>query len=296
MALKISMTQLSAFQIARKRLVSSSVRICYATVPLQELGKNTNISCSKNSDNTVGNLQWYKEKKDGGLEAVFRSACHSPMRDNRFHVYCEGSSVRTVEIRNVNKSDSGVYYCSSSGLDQNFYIAGTLIVTEKNPTKPTLSILESVNDYQGDMKSAILMCVAVNWTKQWNSIKWTLNETEKDGVTTLDSDGILRSLLVMPAPIQYTGITCYIKEHNTGEPIFFNFTTESDDQTSGSDCYIVLYVGLPILISIPLIHQIILAFRRRTLSKDTPHPDTHQERRVRFRPEDESVTYAAVKS
>ncbi|XP_056408662.1 uncharacterized protein LOC130313961 isoform X2 [Hyla sarda] len=136
-----------------------------------------------------------------------------------------------MKIINVSKSDSGVYYCSMSGLEQNFHIAGTLIVTEQYPKKPTLSILSSVADNNEGSKSVVLLCVAFNWTKQWHSIEWTLNGTRKEGWMTLDSDGSLRSLLVMSETIQNLEITCYIKERKTGEMISSNFTEKS----AGSD-------------------------------------------------------------
>ncbi|XP_069601684.1 uncharacterized protein [Ranitomeya imitator] len=166
----------------------------FSHVLFVEKGKNTNITCGLG--NKANNIQWYKEKEDGGLEFVARSGCYTQNK-SRYQTYCENMVVLCMEIRNVLTSDSGVYYCSLSGLDMTFNLASTLIVT---------------------------------------------------------------------------------------------------GQSSNMQCYIVLYVGIPIIISIILIHQIILAIRRRTLSKDTPRQETHSERHVRFKPEDESVTYAAVKS
>ncbi|XP_066462028.1 uncharacterized protein [Eleutherodactylus coqui] len=245
------------------------------------------------------NLQWYKENEDGGLQSVSRSGCISRNNDSKFYVYCENQSVLSMEIRNVLTSDSGVYYCSMSGLDQTFHLANTLIVIERYPVKPTLSILASVEDHPRDSESTILLCAALNWTKEWDVIKWIVNGTEKKGWTTLDPDGSLRSLLVLQRrSVPYSLIICFIKKLTTGENISSNVTAWefNKDEGSSSDCYMVLYVGLPILIAILLVHLVILAVRHRNLSKDTQQPSTHQERHVRFNPEDESVTYAAVKS
>ncbi|XP_077146593.1 uncharacterized protein LOC143808125 [Ranitomeya variabilis] len=268
----------------------------FSHVLFVEKGKNTNITCGLG--NKANNIQWYKEKEDGGLEFVARSGCYTQNK-SRYHTYCENRVVLCMEIRNVLTSDSGVYYCSLSGLDLTFNLASTLIVTETNPEKPTLSILSSVEENPKNPESIVLLCISFNWTKNWDVIKWTLNETEQYGWTTLDPDGSLRSLFVMSKSQSqhYPVITCYIKESTNNERISLNFTTVSNDgQSSSMQCYIVLYVGIPIIISIILIHQIFLAIRRRTLSKDTPRQETHSERHVRFKPEDESVTYAAVKS
>ncbi|XP_073493791.1 uncharacterized protein [Phyllobates terribilis] len=272
------------------------VFIFYTFIP--EKGKNTNITCGLG--HKPNSIQWYKEKEDGGLESVARSGCFT-QNNSRYRVYCENRVVLSMEIRNVLTSDSGVYYCSLSGLDQTFNLASTLIVTENNPEKPTLSILSSVEEHPKDQETFVLLCVAFNWTKKWGVIKWTVNKTEQYGWTTLDPDGSLRSLLIISRYQcqHYPEITCYIKESSNYERISSNFTTVSNDgngQSSSMQCYIVLYVGIPIIIGIILIHQIILAIRRRTLSKDAPREETHSERHVRFRPEDESVTYAAVKS
>ncbi|XP_073422750.1 uncharacterized protein [Dendrobates tinctorius] len=271
----------------------------FSHVLFVEKGKNINITCDlakKRND-----VQWYKEKEDGGLESVPRSGCYAQDK-TRYHVYCRNMALVSMEIRNVRTSDSGVYYCSLSGLDPTFSLASTLIVTENNPEKPTLSILSSVEEHPKDPESIVLLCIAFNWTKNWGVIKWTLNDTENHGWTTLDPDGSLRSLLVMSRSQSqhYPVITCYIKESTNDERISLKFTTVFNggniDQSSNMQCYIVLYVGIPIIIGIILIHQFILAVRRRTLSKDTPRQETHSERHVRFKAEDESVTYAAVKS
>ncbi|KAM4014649.1 uncharacterized protein ACNLHF_004343 [Anomaloglossus baeobatrachus] len=269
----------------------------FSHVLFVEKGKNTNLTCG--ISNKGNNIQWYKEKEDGGLEAVARSACYS-RNEGRYFAHCEHRNVKSMEIMHVLTSDSGVYYCSSSGLDQTFNLANTLIVTEHNPEKPTLSILTSVQKHPKDSESTVLLCVAFNWTNEWDVIKWTLNDTEQKGWTTLIPDGSLRSLFVVSKPEHYPVITCYIKKSTSNEKISLNFTTVSKDgndgSSSSSQCYIVLYVGIPIIIGIILMHQIILAIRRRTLYKGVPQQETHSERHVRFRPEDESVTYAAVKS
>ncbi|KAM3920479.1 uncharacterized protein RB166_014912 [Leptodactylus fuscus] len=205
-----------------------------------------------------------------------------------------------MEIRNVTPSDSGVYYCSLSGLDQNFHLAITLIVTESHPKTPSLLVLESIVDHPNDTNSIVLLCVASDWTKEWDGIIWTIDGTKKNGWLTLDTDGSLRSLYVMSRSTQPSEISCYIKKSTSDEVISSNFTIRSAQENdkgerSSRECYIVLYVALPIIIAILLIHQIILAFRRRTLVKDTPPPVAPKERHVRFSPQEESVTYATVK-
>ncbi|XP_044127980.1 M1-specific T cell receptor beta chain-like isoform X1 [Bufo gargarizans] len=240
-----------------------------------EEGKNINISCyiSKRSSN----VQWYKEREDGGLQVVSQRGCYLPKENSRYYVHCEKMSALGMEIRNVLPSDSGVYYCSLSGLDPTFHVAGTLIVTEHYPKEPTLSILESVEDHPRNTGITVLLCAAFNWTQKWGWIKWTLNGKEQEGWTTLDPDGSLKSLLVVYESIEDTAVTCFIHEATTGENISSTFPREiNKSERSISDCYIVLYVGLPIIIAILLAHLIILAIRRKASSKDTHCSNTHK--------------------
>ncbi|KAG8560015.1 hypothetical protein GDO81_014738 [Engystomops pustulosus] len=268
-------------------------------VDFVEKGKNINISC--NTVKTFDNTQWYKEKEDGGLAAVSRSGCHTP--SGKYIIHCD-KSVTTMEITNVTKSDSGVYYCAQSGLDQTFHLTRTLIVTDHNPMNPKLTILSSVEDHPNNSETTVFLCVALDWTKEWDLIQWTMNDTKQDGWITLDPDGSLQSLLVIQRSTQYAAVSCYIKKTRTNEIIHSNFTLgtmanmiDVSGEKSSKDCYIVLYVGLPIIITIILIHLIIILIRKRTLVKDTPPPaTTPQEHRVRSSPQDESVIYSAVKS
>ncbi|XP_071970168.1 uncharacterized protein [Engystomops pustulosus] len=221
-------------------------------VDFVEKGKNINISCI--ATKTYSNIQWYKEKEDGGLAAVSRSGCQTP--------------------------------------------------SDHNPMNPKLTILSSVEDHPNNSETTVFLCVALDWTREWDLIQWTMNDTKQDGWITLDPDGSLQSLLVIQRSTQYAAVSCYIKKTRTNEIIHSNFTLgtmanmiDVSGEKSSKDCYIVLYVGLPIIITIILIHLIIILIRKRTLVKDTPPPaTTPQEHRVRSSPQDESVIYSAVKS
>ncbi|KAG8560022.1 hypothetical protein GDO81_014738 [Engystomops pustulosus] len=188
-------------------------------VDFVEKGKNINISC--NTVKTFDNTQWYKEKEDGGLAAVSRSGCHTP--SGKYIIHCD-KSVTTMEITNVTKSDSGVYYCAQSGLDQTFHLTRTLIVTDHNPMNPKLTILSSVEDHPNNSETTVFLCVALDWTKEWDLIQWTMNDTKQDGWITLDPDGSLQSLLVIQRSTQYAAVSCYIKKTRTNEIIHSNFT------------------------------------------------------------------------
>lgn len=102
-------------------------------VQFVKAGEAVTIVCNKTSDNSYANWQWYKEKEDGGLQDVARSTCSSSAPSSpseRIVPKCKEKQL-AVEIKNVERSDSGIYYCSEPGLDQTFYAANTLIVTGK---------------------------------------------------------------------------------------------------------------------------------------------------------------------
>ncbi|XP_077320455.1 uncharacterized protein LOC143942910 [Lithobates pipiens] len=270
-------------------------------VQFVKAGETVTILCNKTLDNKFANWQWYKEKEDGGLQDVGRSICSSSSApsspSDRIVPNCKEKQI-AIEIKNVGKSDSGVYYCSEPGLDQSFYAANTLIVTDPNQQEPTLTLLAPVAQQNADPATKVLLCIALNWSNKWSLLKWSIDEKELGGWLTLDPDGSLRNLIFLPTSSDIEKAVCYIKNLQEGRNIsahystVFAYVTTEDDQ---SQCYIVLYVGLGFVVLLLVIHQIILAKRQGSMCKQDPNKQTRPERAVRFRPEDEMVTYAPVK-
>ncbi|XP_075050034.1 uncharacterized protein LOC142112087 [Mixophyes fleayi] len=281
-------------------------------IEFAQIGETATITCNI-SVTAASNLQWYKENKDGGLENVHHSVCPAQKSSKKikYKDRCEKKGIAALEIENVEKSDSGVYYCSVSGLDQVFYVASTLVVTERDPVDPTLSILAPVEEKNAE-SGTTLLCVAHNWSNKWSQIWWSINGNTSEDWTTLDSEGSLISLIVIPTESgsQDPKVKCYIQLASTHQSAATNFIIASKlaisndiDNEDYTECYSVMYVAIAVSIALLLAHQIILACRRRALSKGATRtdtgpsvrPDAHCERTVRFSPETETVTYAALK-
>ncbi|XP_040188555.1 uncharacterized protein LOC120920504 [Rana temporaria] len=290
------------FYIYLQGVLTSELAQKFPHVQFVKAGEAVTIICNKTSDKSYANWQWYKEKEDGGLQDVARSTCLSSAPSSpseRIVPKCKEKQL-AVEIKNAERSDSGVYYCSEPGLDQTFYAANTLIVTDPNQEEPTLTLLAPVAQQNADSGTMVLLCIALNWSNKWSLLKWSIDEKELDGWLTLDPDGSLRNLIFLPTSDVEKAI-CYIKNLQEGRNISAHYSTVSkyltteDDQNDQSQCYIVLYVGLGFAVLLLVIHQIILAKRRGSVCKKHPNKQTRPERAVRFRPEDEMVTYAPVK-
>ncbi|XP_077320456.1 uncharacterized protein LOC143942911 [Lithobates pipiens] len=289
------------FYIYLNGVFTSELAQKFPHVQFVKAGETVTILCNKTLDDKFANWQWYKEKEDGGLQDVGRSTCSSSSAPSspseKIVPNCKEKQL-AVEIKNVDKSDSGVYYCSEPGLDQTFYAANTLIVTDSNQQEPTLTLLAPVKQQNADPGTTVLLCIALNWSNKWSLLKWSIDEKELGGWLTLDPDGSLRNLIFLPTSSDIEKAVCYIKNLQEGKNIsaryspVFEYVTTEDDQ---SQCYIVLYVGLGFVVLLLVIHQIILAKRRGSMCKKHPNKQTRPERAVRFRPEDEMVTYAPVK-
>ncbi|KAM5129558.1 uncharacterized protein ACMZJ9_020078 [Mantella aurantiaca] len=287
------------FYISMHGVLASELAQKFPHVQFVKAGDSATIACNTSAGNKFVNWQWYKEKEDGGLQDVARSTCAMipSSSSERFVPKCEEKQL-AMEIKNVGRSDSGVYYCSEPGLDQNFYVANTLIVTDPDPEDPTLSILVPVAQQNADPGTTVLLCIALNWSNKWSLLKWSADGEEVDGWLILDPDGSLRNLIFLPTNSKEKEVICYIKNLHESRNISSYLPAESEllgTDGDQSQCYIVLYIGLGFSVLLLVIHQIILAKRRGSLCKDPPRNQNCPERTVRFYPDDEMVTYAPVK-
>ncbi|XP_068107714.1 uncharacterized protein [Hyperolius riggenbachi] len=260
-------------------------------------GEMASITCDVGTK-FISSLQWYKEREDGGLQEVSRRCYPESSSTSKFVHNCNNP---IMKIKSVESSDAGVYYCSDSGLDQKFYAANTLIVTENIAKDPTLSILASVAEYNPQPDTTVLLCIALNWSDKWSLIKWHINGNVTEGWLTVDPDGCLRSLIFLPKSLTNQGaeIICSIKSLNNGRNISTPLSGPRTDASDASDdqkqCYYVIYAGLGFAVLLLVVHQIIFAKLRQKSSTEVPKKPSRTERAVRFSPEDEMVTYAPVK-
>ncbi|KAM5129373.1 uncharacterized protein ACMZJ9_019880 [Mantella aurantiaca] len=288
------------FYIYLHGVLASEFAQKFPHVQFVKAGDTATITCNMTIVDNSDSWQWYKEKEDGGLQNVARNTCSmipSSSLSERIIPSCKEKQI-VGEIKNVDKSDSGVYYCSKAGLDQNFYVANTLIITDPEQEDPSLSMLVPVAQQNADPGTTVLLCIALNWSNKWSLLKWSIDGKEFDGWLTLDPDGSLRNLIFTPTSSKGTDIICYIKNLQESRNISTYLPPEPEFLATDDDpsrCYIVLYVGLGFAVLFLVIHQIILAKIRGRLFKEHPKNQTYPERAVRFCPEDEMVIYAPVK-
>ncbi|NXN26063.1 KV5AC protein, partial [Nycticryphes semicollaris] len=148
-------------------------------------GETVELSCHLSDIGLYVN--WYKEKPDGSLYWIYQSFNNSSPK-GKYSGKSEKEGKISLVISSVQREDSGVYYCSSSGFYPSFGNGTRLIVT--NATEPQLSILVPVDvDPPGRIP---LLCHLRDLPPGWDTVLWQPGG-EKMAVTAvaMDEQGVL---------------------------------------------------------------------------------------------------------
>ncbi|NWZ28588.1 KV1 protein, partial [Asarcornis scutulata] len=103
-------------------------------------GATAELSC--NISGNPDRANWYREKLDGSLEWIYWSAKASKPKE-RYSGTVRAQGIFSLSISNVQREDSGYYYCTSSVLHSQFGNGTRLLVTDAS--EPKLSILVPVD-------------------------------------------------------------------------------------------------------------------------------------------------------
>ncbi|CAM5174912.1 unnamed protein product [Eretmochelys imbricata] len=210
-------------------------------------------------------VRWYKEQQNGSLHGIHQSSEFEPSNGKYSSKVNITANTFSLLISNVQRDDSGVYYCGLSAsvyLQPNFGNGTRLIVTDAS--EPTLSILVPSNPEDAELPPVIpLLCLLSDFTPPWSAVLWGMGEEVSQGLMdagAVDGNGVFSvwSLTRIPSETwnQETICNCTAKESSTGRSISVTVSRET------GDCRIVFYTGLPCIFILLLIQLLILLWRK----------------------------------
>ncbi|CAM4621885.1 unnamed protein product [Lepidochelys olivacea] len=210
-------------------------------------------------------VRWYKEQQNGSLHGIHQSSQSESLDGKYLSKVNITANTFSLLISNVQRDDSGVYYCGLSAsvyLQPNFGNGTRLIITDAS--EPSLSILVPSNPEDAELSPIIpLLCLLSDFTSPWSEVLWDTGEEASDSQTdagAVDGNGVFSvwSLTTIPSETwnQETICTCTAKENSTGRSISATVSKETED------CRIVFYAGLPCIFILLLIQLLILLWRK----------------------------------
>ncbi|XP_075764422.1 immunoglobulin gamma-1 heavy chain-like [Pelodiscus sinensis] len=196
-------------------------------------GKNAQLDC-KISEEEVSTM-WYKEQQNGGLQWIHQSSKFNSSEGKYSSKVDITAKMYSLIISNVQRNDSGVYYCglfSFLYLQPNFGNGTRLVVTDAS--EPRLSILAPSDPGDAELPHDVpLLCLLSDFTPPW-SVLWDTGEGPSEGQTdagAIDGEGIFSiwSLTTIPSEWwnQETSCTCTAKESGTGRHISATIAMET---------------------------------------------------------------------
>ncbi|CAM4676362.1 unnamed protein product [Lepidochelys olivacea] len=229
-------------------------------------GETARIDCKLSTSQYI---YWYKELQNGSLHRIYQSyeSASAPHEKYSSTVNIPAKTF-TLIISNVQRNDSGVYYCGLAVyVHPNFGNGTRLIVTDAS--EPSLSILVPSNPDDAELPPVIpLLCLLSDFTPLWSAVLWDTGEQVSEGqmdTGTIDGNGVFSvwSLMTIPSATwnQKTNCICTAKESSTGRSINATVSKETDEARK-ENCNDVLYVGLSCIFILVVIQLLILLFRK----------------------------------
>ncbi|XP_043357729.1 T cell receptor alpha chain MC.7.G5-like isoform X2 [Dermochelys coriacea] len=234
----------------------------------QTPGQTAQLDC--NPSIKEWSVVWYKEQQSGSLQWIYQSSRFATSNGKYSSKVDITANKFSLNIINVQRNDSGVYYCGLSAsvyVQPNFGNGTRLIVTDAS--KPSLSILVPSNPEDAELPPVIpLLCLVSDFTSLWSVDLWGMGEEVSHGLMdagAIDGNGVFSvwSLMIIPSQMwnQETICNCTAKESITGRSISATVSKETEKRDAG-DCWIVFYAGLPCIFILLLIQLLILLWRK----------------------------------
>ncbi|XP_038023807.2 M1-specific T cell receptor beta chain-like [Anas platyrhynchos] len=129
-------------------------------------GATAELNCSISG--STDRASWYREKPDGSLEWIYWSAAASKP-NGKYSGMMRAWGIFSLSISNVQREDSGYYYCTSSVLHSQFGNGTRLLVTDAS--EPKLSILVPVDAEEPSDFVSLLCHLPGSWNLTWVSGK-----------------------------------------------------------------------------------------------------------------------------
>ncbi|XP_044846811.1 immunoglobulin gamma-1 heavy chain-like [Mauremys mutica] len=241
-------------------------------------GQTAQLDC--HSSKVEGRIMWYKEQQGGSLQWIYQSFESAPS-DGKYSSNVSTATNRfSLIINNVQRDDSGVYYCGLSAflyLQPNFGNGTRLIVTDASELSLSILVPSVLED--AELPRVIpLLCLLSDFTPPWSAVLWGTGEEVSEGLMdagAIDGNGVFNvwSLTTIPSETwnQETICNCTAKESSTGRSISATVSKET------GDCGIVFYAGLPCIFILLLIQLLILLWRKcpvrgRAVQRGNPIP------------------------
>uniref|UniRef100_A0A8B9UEN8 Ig-like domain-containing protein n=1 Tax=Anas zonorhyncha TaxID=75864 RepID=A0A8B9UEN8_9AVES len=140
-------------------------------------GETAELNC--NISGSPERANWYREKPDGSLEWIYWSTAASKP-EGRYSGMMRARGIFPLNISNVQREDSGYYYCTSSVSHSQFGKGTRLLVT--NASEPKVSILVPV-DTEEPSDFVPLLC---QLPSGWDTVRW--QHGRDTPVTAMDED------------------------------------------------------------------------------------------------------------
>ncbi|XP_032060204.1 immunoglobulin kappa light chain-like [Aythya fuligula] len=125
-------------------------------------GATAELSCSISGNPEHAN--WYREKPDGSLEWIYWSAKASKPKE-RYSGTMRAQGIFSLSISNVQREDSGYYYCTSFVLHSQFGNGTRLLVTDAS--EPKVSLLVPVDTEEPSDVVPLLCHLPGAWNLTW---------------------------------------------------------------------------------------------------------------------------------